>query len=194
MRWQHGDHVNRSLAPRDPKHASLAMTETEILTALDAAVDSPAIARHVANALPTLELRLRLDPDASMSWEPIPLDTFDKPLPPEIRSSWIFVLRKGTTTGAERHPNSHQRMRSYRGGADFPEVHDGEWQSHRLTSDRSRPIFERWATIPPSTWHQGIVDSDENWVVVSFHTVPANEHIEERPTEDDGVAQKHYVD
>jgi hypothetical protein len=170
------------------------MTETEILTALDAAVDSPAIARHVANALPTLELRLRLDPDASMSWEPIPLETFDKPLPPGIRSSWIFVLRKGTTTGAERHPNSHQRMRSYRGTADFPEIHNGAWQSHRLTSDRSRPISERWATIPPYTWHQGIVDADENWVVVSFHTVPADELIEERPAEGDGVAQKHDVD
>jgi hypothetical protein len=169
------------------------MTETDILNALDAAVDSPAIARHVANALPALELRLRLDRDASMSWEPIPLETFDKPLPPEIRSSWIFVLRKGTTTGAERHPNSHQRMRSYRGSADFPEIHDGEWQSHPLTSDRTRPISERWATIPPSTWHQGIVGPDENWVVVSFHTVPAEELIEERPGEGDTVEQKHYV-
>ena len=170
----------------------VSMTDLEILTALDSAVTEPRLAQHVASVVPTLEDRLRLNPDASMAWEPIPLDVY-KSLPTEIQSSWIFVLRKGTTTGAERHPNSHQRMMSYRGSADFPEVHDGGWQSHRLTSDRSRPINERWASIPPYTWHQGIVDPNEHWVVVSFHTVPAEELIEERPTEDGGVVGRPYV-
>src|SRR5262249_4993981 len=122
----------------------------------------------------------------------IPIEKY-RGLPPEIRSSWIFVLRKGTTTGAERHPNSHQRMMSYLGSADFPEVHNEVWVAHRLTSDRTRPIAERWASIPPYTWHQGIVDPDEHWVVVSFHTVPAEELIEERPTEEGGVAGKLYL-
>ena len=168
------------------------MTDLEILTALDAAVADPRLAQHVARVVPTLELRLRLNPDASMAWEPIPLDTFG-PLPADIRSSWIFVLRKGVTTGAERHPNSHQRMMSYRGSADFPEVHDGNWQSHRLTSDRSRPIRERWASIPPYTWHQAIVDPDDHWVVVSFHTVEAADLVEERPTEEGKVTGRLYL-
>ena len=169
------------------------MTDLEILAALDAAVAQPAIARHVDLVVPTLEAQLERDPGAIMAWEPIPLDTY-RSLPPEIRSSWIFVLRKGTTTGAERHPNSHQRMMSYRGGADFPEIHDDKWVSLPLTSDRSRPIAERWATIPPYTWHQGIVDADQHWVVVSFHTVPAEELIEERPTDSGGVDGKLYLE
>ena len=169
------------------------MTDLEILTALDSAVANPRITRHVADALPALELRLRLDPSAIMSWEPIPLETYG-PLPPEIRSSWIFILRKGITTGAERHPNSHQRMMSFRGSGDFPVQRDGKWESRRLTSDRSAPLTERWVSIPPFTWHQGIVDPDENWVVVSFHTVLASELIEERPSDDGSVEQRLYLE
>jgi hypothetical protein len=169
------------------------MTENEILAALDAAVAEPTLARHLANVVPTLELRLRIDRDATMAWEPIPLATYSS-LPPEIKSSWVFVLRAGTTTGAERHPNSHQRMVSYRGRGDFPVQVDGEWQSRPLSSDRARPIDERWISIPPYTWHQGIVGPDDNWVVVSFHTVEAEALIEERPAGEGGdIRQKHYV-
>lgn len=167
------------------------MTDSEILSALDEAVVQARITRHVENRLPGLERQLDADPSAIMSWEPIPLELYGS-LPPDIRSSWIFVLREGTTTGAERHPNSHQRMMSYRGSADFPEIHDGEWRSHPLTSDRSAPIPDRWASIPPYTWHQAIVPPGEHWVVVSFHTVPAADLIEERPT-DDGVEAKPYL-
>ena len=36
--------------------------------------------------------------------------------------------------------------------------------------------------------------ADEDWVVVSFHTVPAEELIEERPDEAGvGTNQRHYV-
>jgi hypothetical protein len=84
------------------------------------------------------------------------------------------------TTGAERHPNSRQRMVSWSGGGDF-QVHDGaRWQSHRLVSDPAAPLERRWVSIPPDTWHQGVV-ADADWLVVSFHTVAAAELIEERP-------------
>jgi hypothetical protein len=168
------------------------MTEADILSALDEAVAEPALARHLESVVPTLEQRLRADPGAIMAWEPIPLDTYRR-LPAEIRSSWVFILRAGITTGAERHPNSHQRMVSYRGAGEFPSQVAGEWESRPLSSDRSRPIADRWVSIPPSTWHQGIVDPAQNWVVVSFHTVPAEELIEERPANEGGVQQKLYV-
>ena len=172
----------------------IRMTENDILVALDAAVAEPALARHLAAVIPTLELRLRVDPDASMAWEPIPLSTY-RELPPDIKSSWVFILRAGVTTGAERHPNSHQRMVSYRGSGDFPTQRDGQWESHRLTSDRARGIADRWVSIPPYTWHQGIVDPDQNWVVVSFHTVEAEALIEERPGGgEDAVQRRHYVE
>jgi hypothetical protein len=134
---------------------------------------------------------MRIDRDASMAWEPIPLATYSS-LPPAIKSSWVFILRAGTTTGAERHPNSHQRMVSYRGSGDFPMQRDGVWESRVLTSDRSRPIADRWVSIPPNTWHQGIVDAHENWVVVSFHTVDAEALIEERPIEGEAAVQQRF--
>ena len=42
--------------------------------------------------------------DALMAWEPIALTLFGGALPAAIRSSWVFVLRAGANTGAERHP------------------------------------------------------------------------------------------
>ena len=122
--------------------------------------------------------------DAIEAWEPVPIELYGEGLPPDVGSSWVFILRRGVTTGAERHPNSRQRMVSWSGGGDF-QVHDGErWRSHALAASPRRVVDERWLSIPPWTWHQGVV-GDEDWVVVSFHTVPAGELIEERPDPQD---------
>ena len=56
---------------------------------------------------------------AQMAWAPIPLAIYGAALPSGIRSSWVFVLRSGATTGAERHPNSHQRMMSFEAIGEF---------------------------------------------------------------------------
>jgi hypothetical protein len=103
-------------------------------------------------------------------------------------------LRADTTTGAERHPNSHQRMMSYRGHGDFQTRRNGPWRSHLLTSDGTAPLEERWISIPPHVWHQGVVPG-KNWVVVSFHTVVAEDLVEERPGTGakDGVRQRKYA-
>ncbi|HEY1250118.1 MAG TPA: hypothetical protein VGH97_02950 [Thermoanaerobaculia bacterium] len=155
--------------------------ERRVLLALDAAVSSPGAA---AALLPIGERVLatlrRAGPETIEAWEAVPLALYASPLPPEIKSSWVFVLRAGATTGAERHPNSVQRMMSWSGGGDF-QVHDGaRWKSHRLASDPRASLEERWLSIPPDTWHQGVVGA-QDWLVVSFHTVPAEELIEERP-------------
>ena len=193
MRVEYRRHEGGAIGSAGTNGDRSVMTEAEILSALDEAVAEPALARHLESVIPTLEQRLSVDQDAIMAWQPIPLDTYRR-LPEEIRSSWVFILRAGITTGAERHPNSHQRMVSYRGGGEFPSQVDGQWESRPLSSDRSRPITDRWVSIPPYTWHQGIVDPGQNWVVVSFHTVPAEELIEERPTDEAGaVQQKHYI-
>jgi hypothetical protein len=145
-------------------------------------------------------------PEALMTWEPIPLEIFGEGLPPEIRSGWIFVLRAGADTGAERHPNSHQRMMTLHGSGDMKtESKKGElrikkdekvidWQSTVLVSDPSAPLERRWISIPPNVWHRPIVGRDVDWVVISFHTVPAEELIEEKLDESGaGTKQKKYV-
>jgi hypothetical protein len=101
----------------------------------------------------------------------------------------------GRSTGAERNPNSHQRMMSWKGEGDF-QVHNGQcWQSHFMVSDRNAPLEDRWISIPPNVWHQGVV-SAKDWVVVSFHTVPAADLVEERPDALDplNTRQRRYVE
>jgi hypothetical protein len=168
--------------------------ELRILEALDLAVSSKAIRPKIEAIIARVEQVLRQRPDDVLAWEPIPLDFYTAPLPETIRSSWVFILRANTTTGAERHPNSQQRMMSYRGAGDFQTRLEGDWCSHLLTSDQTTPIAERWISIPPQVWHQGIVPGG-NWVVVSFHTAAEQELIEERPVAEatDAVCQRTYA-
>jgi hypothetical protein len=169
--------------------------EFRILEALDLAVKSEAIRPKIQAIVARVEQKLRESPNDVLAWEPIPLDFYTAPLPETIRSSWVFMLRASTTTGPERHPNSHQRMMSYRGSGDFQTRPADDWCSHLLTSDPTAPIAERWISIPPYVWHQGVVPG-ENWVVVSFQTAAEHELIEERPvTEGKGaVRQRKYAE
>ena len=137
-------------------------------------------------------------PEALMTWEPIPLDVFGQKLPQEIRSGWIFVLRAGADTGAERHPNSHQRMMTLHGSGDMrirADAASSRWESNVLVSDPSAPLERRWISIPPNVWHRPVVGRDGDWVVISFHTVPTEELIEEKLDESGaGTKQKKYVE
>jgi len=156
---------------------------------------------------------LRRKPKALMTWEPIPLDIFGRKLPEEIRSAWVFVLRAGSDTGAERHPNSHQRMMSFQGTGDMrtpaetvvsskprqtssvrnqssEPPDENHWQTNILISDHAAPLQRRWISIPPNMWHRPVVSKTADWVVVSFHTVPAEELIEERADSDRGTGTK----
>jgi len=165
-----------------PRHG--ADPERDILRVLDAAVSSPAAAAALLPICERVLATLARGPEEIEAWESVPLALYGAALPSEIGSSWIFVLRRGVTTGAERHPNSIQRMASLSGGGDF-QVHDGErWRSHLLAADPRAPLEERWISIPADTWHQGVV-GDRDWLVVSFHTVAAQELVEERPDPDE---------
>ena len=136
-----------------------------------------------------------------MAWEPIPLTIYGSVLLSPIKSSWIFVLRAGANTGAERHPNSHQRMMSFQGSGDM-QVQAGSsapnnegWQSNMLISDSDAPLEKRWISIPQNLWHRPIISKEGDWMVVSFHTVPAEELIEERPegSGEDRAKQMRYL-
>ena len=133
-----------------------------------------------------------------MAWEPIPLSAFDPKLPEGIESAWVFILRADSNTGAERHPNSHQRMMSFIGSGDLqtrPDLNQ-PWKANLLESNPAKPLNDRWISIPPNVWHQPVVGPTEDWVVVSFHTVPPNELIEERPVDatDGATKQMRYLD
>jgi hypothetical protein len=165
--------------------------ERALLETLDGVVRSESVRARIEPIVARVRTSLAGKPDALMAWEPIPPETFDA-LPPSIQSVWVFILRSGTDTGAERHPNSHQRMMTFAGTGDMkidakgtPNDVDDEseiaWHSHVLTSDSNAPLERRWISIPKNIWHRPVIPKSGDWVVVSFHTVPAEELIEERP-------------
>jgi hypothetical protein len=156
-------------------------TERSLLELLDAILRSSVVRAKIQPIVQRVGRELARDPTAVMAWEPLPLDVYGDALPPLIRSSWVFILRKGATTGAERHPNSHQRMMSFQGTGDMQTGGEGCWQSNVLVSEQEADLEQKWISIPPNVWHQVVVPEGVDWVVVSFHTVPAEDLIEERP-------------
>ena len=177
------------------------------LEKLDAIVRSDELRTKINPVVDRVRAALSQKPEALMTWEPIPLEIFGEGLPPEIGSGWIFVLRAGADTGAERHPNSHQRMMTLHGSGDMKtESKKGElrikkdekgidWQSNVLVSDPNARLERRWISIPPNVWNRPVVARDADWVVISFHTVPAEELIEEKLDESGaGTKQKKYVE
>jgi hypothetical protein len=129
----------------------------------------------------------RLDASThTMEWEIVPLTTFSGGLPESIRSCWIFVIRPNAATGAERHPNSHQRSLSLIGTGAFELYAGGAWQAHPLGSGGDAVLAKEWISIPPSTWHRLAV-GPQPWGVLSFHTVAPEELIEETPVDTDDL-------
>ena len=173
------------------------MTEEERLRleTLDAALRSDSVREHIRSVVTRVREQLASRKDALMTWEPFPLDVLATILPPEIRSAWVFVLRAGADTGAERHPNSHQRMMSFEGSGDLQTGEPGKWQSNVLVSEADAPLERRWISIPRNAWHRPRIDAAADWAVVSFHTVPAEELIEQRPDDscEAGTRQMKYL-
>jgi hypothetical protein len=169
--------------------------ERSRLEALDTALRSQSVPEHIRSVVMRVREQLARKKDALMTWEPFPLDLLATRLPPEIRSAWVFVLRAGADTGAERHPNSHQRMMSFQGSGDLQTGEPGKWQSNVLVSDPDAPLEQRWISIPTNVWHRPVINAETDWAVVSFHTVSAEELIEERPDDsgEAGTRQKKYL-
>jgi hypothetical protein len=86
-------------------------------------------------------------------------------------------------------------MMSFEGSGDFQTGEPGKWNSNVLVSDPGASLEQRWISIPPNVWHRPIIDPAADWAVVSFHTVPAEDLIEERPgdSREAGTKQKKYV-
>ncbi len=169
--------------------------ETAILKDLDRALRRTAARRAIDALVVRLEKDLAARPRAAMVWDTLPLSLFEPEPPGGIRSAWVFILRAGATTGAERHPNSRQRTMSWRGAGDLQVSAPGGWRSHLLSGGHGAPVERRWVSIPENTWHQVVV-GDRNWVVVSFHTAAADRLVEERPRPGDPGAsvRRRYLD
>jgi len=173
----------------------MTQKERSRLQVLDNALQSENVREQIRSIVVRVREQLARKKNAVMTWEPFPVEILAAKLPPEIRSAWVFVLRAGANTGAERHPNSHQRMMSFEGSGDLQTGEPGEWKSNVLVSDLDAPLERRWISIPTNVWHRPVIDAAADWAVVSFHTVPAEELIEERPDDsrEAGTRQMKYL-
>jgi hypothetical protein len=183
----------------DKEKDTVTKEERSLLETLDKIVRSEKVRAQILPIVERVRTELARKPNTVIAWEPIALETFGD-LPSAIRSGWLFILRADSDTGAERHPNSHQRMMTFDGTGDMkidaigtPNAAETEseiaWRSHILVSDLSAPFEKRWISIPQNIWHRPVSPKGADWVVVSFHTVPATELIEERP----GAKQMRYL-
>jgi hypothetical protein len=61
--------------------------------------------------------------------------------------------------------------------------------------DPDAPLERRWISIPTNVWHRPVIDAAGDWAVVSFHTMPAEELIEDRPDDsrEAGTKQMKYL-
>ena len=169
--------------------------ERSRLESLDADLRSEDVREQIRPIVERVRAELARKKEGLMTWETIPLAVFGQGVPAGIRSAWVFVLQAGADTGAERHPNSHQRMMSFQGSGDMQTGEPAQWQSNALVSDPEAPLERRWISIPPNVWHRPVVGANADWTVVSFHTVAPEELIEERPDNQskDGTKQMKYL-
>src|SRR5207245_3102601 len=97
----------------------MTAAERAILVGLDQMLRSERVQTLIRPVVERVRAKLSRETASLMAWEPIPLMVYGGVPPGAIKSSWVFVLRAGANTGAERHPNSHQRMMSFRGSGDM---------------------------------------------------------------------------
>ena len=150
----------------------LSSTMPERLAALDAVVD------RSAEVLDAASLKARTMPQTGeeFGWEFVALG----PLPDGIASAGLFVLPARSRPTPHRHPNSIQHMRRLAGEARVRLTLGNE------ALDRSVGADERWVVIQADATHQ-IEVGDQEFVVLSFHTVPQQELLEVTET-----GQRHY--
>jgi hypothetical protein len=163
---------------------TLDVRSDPVIADLAAAAGEPEFAAYAADVRRRLERQLDDASDTPMTWEPVPLAAFSRPLPPEIASCWVFVLRPGAALPAERHSNSHQRSLSLKGTGTFELRENGRWVAYPIKDSA-------WASAPTGMWHRWFA-GPEPLALLSFHTVRAEDLIEEhatRPEDYDGPSE-----
>jgi len=152
--------------------------ERKTIETLDTIVRQPRVAKVLEAAVREAQEELAQNPEAVSVSVAVPLDVYGEGLPKVIQSSRVFVLRARAKSKRERHPNSHQRVLSYRGAGEIRTLEATAWRSHFITNEPSAGIDKRWASVAERIWHQPIAGKDD-WAVIAFHTVPQDELIDE---------------
>ncbi|HET9786736.1 MAG TPA: hypothetical protein VFP47_06365 [Pyrinomonadaceae bacterium] len=105
-------------------------------------------------------------------WSTIDLNTVATPLPDEIESGWIFVLKKDVPSGCHYHPNSIQHMVMVEGEGSSKVGPDS--REMKLFGDPDSSLDDVWYVIPEGVPHEFFPEG-KDVVVMSFHTCDSDE-------------------
>lgn len=105
-------------------------------------------------------------------WSTIDLNTVTTPLPDEIESGWIFVLKKDVPSGCHYHPNSIQHMVMIE-GAGTSKVGTVAGRM-KLFDAQGSAVEKSWYVIPEGVPHEFFPEG-KDVVVMSFHTCDSDE-------------------
>ncbi|MEM6284820.1 MAG: hypothetical protein AAF787_21705 [Chloroflexota bacterium] len=149
----------------DLEQLEVLVTREDVRATIQATLEYAEMKRHESNA----------------PWSTIPLDLriYGNALPDNLKSSLVTVFAPGANTKIERHPNATQIVRVMAGQCDIQTRTDGPWQSNLKASDAPE-LENRWSVVAPGVWHCPVQTGDSGWSVLAFHTVPADDLIDER--------------
>ena len=103
-------------------------------------------------------------------WSTIDLESVTTPLPDDIKSGWIFVLKKDVPSGCHYHPNSIQHMVMVEGeGTSKVGAVSGQMRRFGEAS-----LEDVWYVIREGVPHE-FFPTGTDVVVVSFHTSASHE-------------------
>ncbi len=105
-------------------------------------------------------------------WSTVELDSIPCELPADIKSCWIFHLRKDIPSGSHYHPNSVQHMVVVSGRG--KSIVDGTRRTMVPFASSEHSLTDKWYVIGQDVPHE-VVPEREDMTVVSFHTCDASE-------------------
>ena len=105
-------------------------------------------------------------------WSAIDLESITARLPDNIKSCWIFVLKKDVRSGCHYHPNSVQHMVMIEGDGTSKIGPDS--RQMKLFGDPDSSLNDVWYVIPEGMPHE-FFPKGQDVVVLSFHTCASDE-------------------
>ncbi|MEW5759750.1 MAG: hypothetical protein AB1779_03170 [Candidatus Thermoplasmatota archaeon] len=115
------------------------------------------------------------DSEEPFIWSVINPDPFQQILPSNVRSIWIFVLKKDTSSIAHYHSNTTQHTVMIEGKG---KVKIGDrWKDLRQFVLSNSSNQDVWCVIDKNTCHE-FFPQEKDMVVVSFHTCLPEELVE----------------
>jgi mannose-6-phosphate isomerase-like protein (cupin superfamily) len=99
-------------------------------------------------------------------WSVVDLNAIEGELPEEIKSCWIFLLKKDVPSGCHYHPNSVQHMVVIKGQGTSKV---GEESRRMLPFGSANALEDVWYVIGKGIPHEFFPEK-EAMTVVSFHT------------------------